>query len=118
MNLNFSPAGVTSVGSMMVVFPTPNPRLDIIEAAGTAIPEGSGPVSLLLPFGSDPNRTIKVQARDFNDSVPIALVLTPDNGPPTLYQSVIDNRAANPATTTINVALPLNVQTYIHAWTR
>lgn len=115
---NFSPSGVTSVGSMMVVFPSPNPRLDIVEAAGTAIPEGSGPVFVQLPFGSSPNRGIILQARDFNDVVPITLVLTPDNGTPVSYEAEIDNRTANPARTTVNVTLPVNVQVSVNAWTR
>src|SRR5207253_10392135 len=58
MNLSFSSgAPVTSVGSLMIVFPTPLPRLDISEAAGTAIPQGSGPVLLPPPFDSSPNAT-------------------------------------------------------------
>ena len=103
---------------MMIVFPTPNPRLDVIEAAGTAVPVGSGPVFVQLPFGSSPNRIIKVQARDFNDVVPITVQLTPDNGSPVTYQAQIDNRAANPAQADVSVTLPLNVQTAVHVWTR
>lgn len=114
----FNPAASTSVGSMMVVFPAPRPRLDITEAAGTAIPLNSGPVVVLLPFGSDTNRTVKVRAQDFNDVVPINVVLTPDNGTPSVYQAQIDNRAANPAEVTVNVVVPVNVQTAVNAWTR
>ncbi len=115
---NYTANGVTSIGSLMTVFPSPNPRLDIIQAAGTAIPQGSGPVLVQLPFGSSPNRTITVQAKDFNDVVPITVQLTPDNGTPIRYQAQIDNKAANPAQTDINVTLPLNVQVAVHVWTR
>ena len=118
MSLSFVPVGVTSIGSLMVVFPTPVPRLDIIEAAGTEIAEGSGPVVMTLPFGSSADRTIVVQARDFNSVVPIAVVLTPDNGDSVTYETTIDNETTNPADVTVNVTLPVNVQTKINAWTR
>jgi hypothetical protein len=115
---SFDPPGSTSVGSMMLVFPTPAPRLDITEAAGTAIPLNSGPVFVLLPFGSATNRTIKVRAQDFGGVVPINVVLTPDNGTPVIYPAQIDNGAANPAEVTVNVVVPVNVQTSVNAWTR
>jgi hypothetical protein len=118
LNFNLVPPGVASLGSMMLVFPTPNPRLDIIEAAGTAVPLNSGPVFVQLPFGSSPNRVIKLQARDFNDVVPITVQLTPDNGTPIRYETQIDNRGNIPATTDVNVVLPVNVQVAVHAWTR
>jgi len=114
----WAPVGVTSIGSMMMVFPTPLPQLAIIEVAGTAIPVGSGPVFVQLPFGSSPNREVKIQARDFNDTVPITVVLTPDNGKPISYRAEIDNRSSNPGTATVNVTIPVNVQTSIDAWTR
>jgi hypothetical protein len=118
INFGFNPGGITSIGSMMIVFPEPLPRLNITEAAGTAIPVGSGPVFVNLPFGSNPNRIIKVQAQDFNDSVPVRLVLTPDNGSPLMYDAVINNLGVNPAETSVSVVLPINVQTSVHAFTR
>jgi hypothetical protein len=118
IGLNFGPAAVTSVGSMMLVFPSPIPRLDIVEVAGTAVPLGSGPVFVNLPFGSLPNRQVKVRAQDFNETVPITVVLTPDNGAPVSYNTSINNSANNPAEVTLDIVLPLNVQTTVHAWTR
>jgi hypothetical protein len=118
LNCNLQPQGVASLGSMMLVFPNPTPRLDIVAAAGTAIPVGSGPVFIQLPFGSTSNRTVTVQARDFNALVPIDVVLTPDNGISATYAATIDNQAANPAQVVVNVVVPVNVQTAVHAWTR
>lgn len=118
ISFSFNPAASTSIGSMMMVFPAPLPRLDITEAAGTAITVGSVPVVVILPFGSSTNRTVRVQASNFSDLVPINVVLTPDNGTPVTYQAQIDNRAVNPAETTVNVVIPVNVQTAIYAWTR
>lgn len=113
-------AGQASVGSFMAVFPGPVPRLDIVDAAGTAIPEGNAdPVSILLPFGSTTNRAVTVQARDFNASVPIAVVLTPESGPSQTYQTNINNTAGNnPATVTVNVTVPVNTKVAVNAWTR
>lgn len=115
---SFDPVSSTSIGSMMLVFPTPLPRLDITEAAGTPIPPGSGPVTIILPFGSATNRTVKVQASNFNDLVPIDVVLTPDNGKPTTYSAEIDNRTTNPGQVTVEVVIPVNVQTAVSVWTR
>lgn len=102
----------------MLVFPNPQPRLDIIEAASMTIPEGSGPVILQLPFGSSPNRKIKVQARDFNAEVPITVVLTPDHGTPLSHAAKINNAASNPASVTVDVVLPVNEQTTVHVYSK
>ena len=92
---------------------------DILEAAGTTIPEGTGgPVSVQLPFNSDTNRTVIVQARNFNASVPIRVSLIPESGDPITYDAQIDNAAANPAQTTVNVGFPLNTRVNVQVWTR
>jgi len=115
----FSSTPAASIGANLAVFPSVVPRLDIIDAAGTAIPEGNpGPVTIQLPFGSSSNRTVTVQARDFNAVVPISLVLTPDSGRQQVYQASIDNAAANPAQATIDVTVPVNVVVSVNAWTR
>ena len=112
-------AAIASVGSMMLVVPAPLPRLDIVEALGNPVNEGAGPVNIQLPFGSSPNRQIKVQARDFNAVVPIVVVLTPDHGPSSSVNAEIDNSAGkNPATSTVDITLPVNEQTAIRVFTR
>ena len=104
----------------MVVFPNPLPRLDVLEAAGTIIAEGaSNAVSVLLPYTSDTNRTVTLQARDFNGVVPVDLVLTPDSGSRRVYSLSITNTAgSNPAQITIPVVIPVNTLVTINAWTR
>jgi hypothetical protein len=117
--LQVEPSSALSLGSLMMVFPSPLPRLDITEAAGTVIAEGTaGPVQVLLPFGSSPDRTVTVQARDFGASVPIRVVLTPENGTPVSYDATIDNAAGNPATAIVNVTFPVNTVVQVNAWTR
>lgn len=119
MNFQFFNPDITSVGSLLLIFPTPLPRLDIIEAAGTAIPVNSGPVTLQLPFGSSPNRSVRIQARDFNAQVPITLVLTPDHGAPLTYTGTINNTGANnPNFVDINVVMPINEQTTFHVYSK
>jgi hypothetical protein len=118
LNINFLPAATTSVGSMMIVEPTPVPRLDVIEAAGTAIAVGAGPATILLPFGSPAAQTVKVRAKDFSQVVPIRVLLTPDHGASKTYDTEINNVAANPAEVTVNVEFPLNVQTAVEVFTR
>ena len=118
LQLNFVPSSVTSVGSTMLVFPTPLPQLDIVEAAGRTIALGSGPVMVQLPYNSLTNQVIKVQAKNFFSTVPIRVTLTPDNGTASTFDATIDNRSTNPAEASINVNMPVNVQVTIHAWTR
>jgi hypothetical protein len=118
LRLTFAPNAATTVGANMFVFPSPLPKLDVIEAAGTTIPLGGNPVRITLPFGSSTNRTVVVQARDFSAVVPIAVVLTPDSGPRVTVQAQVDNTTQNPATVTVPVSLRPNVQTTIHVWTR
>jgi hypothetical protein len=114
-----TPAVTPSVGAFMTSFAPGNPKLDVIAAAGTVIPEGvAAPVTISLPFGSDPNRTITVQARNFNAVVPIDVVLTPDSGAVIKVQAQIDNAAANPATVTVPVTFPVNTPVAVNAWTR
>lgn len=115
----FSPMSTTAIGSLVFVFPDVVPRLDIIEAAGEIIPEGQPePVMVLLPFGSTTSRTVTVQARDFIGIVPINVVLTPASGPPVVYPADIDMSLGNPAQVIVDVEIPVNTATRIHAWTR
>jgi hypothetical protein len=117
--VSFSGPPTPSIGANLAVFPTPIPRLDIVDAAGTSIPEGTnGPVTIQLPFGSSSNRTVTVQARDFNAVVPISVVLTPDSGRAQVYLSTIDNAASNPAQATVDVTVPVNTVVSVNAWTR
>lgn len=119
IGFNFQPLNVTSIGSAMVVFPPNSPRLDILEAAGRVIPEGTNsPVFVELPFGADTNRTVVVQARNFGTNVPIRVVLTPAAGDPISYDSQINNLSANPAQATVNVGFPVNTVVAVNVWTR
>jgi len=116
--LNLVPSSVATIGANMVAIPTNAPRLNITQAAGNTIPEGTNsPVFFMLPQGASTNQTVTVQARNFNALVPIRVVLTPDNGPSSSYDTNIDN-TVSPALVTVPVVVPVNVQVHVNAWTR
>lgn len=117
LRLFLDPPSASSVGGLMAVFPDPSPRLDIIEAAGRAVPQDT-PTQVLLPGGSPATQAIKVRARDFGQIVPIRVVITPDSGPSSTVDGQIDNAAANPAEATLNVTIPANTLTRIAVYTR
>lgn len=112
-------AGVFSHGSQMFVFPPVLPRLDIVEAAGQAIPAGTAnAVNIQLAAGSPTNQMVRVQARDFAGVVPIDIVVVPENGASTAYPAQIDMRTGNPTQVSVEVAIPSGTFSRIYAWTR
>ena len=111
--------GIATRGAQMFVFPPTVPRLDIIEAAGTAIPEGTGNlVQVDLPAGSATDRTVRVQGRIFTGIVPITVAVISENRPSTRYNAEIDMNTGNPAAVTLNVVIPDGTISRIQTWTR
>lgn len=125
LRLNVIPRENHTVGANMFTFPPQVPRLDIVQAAGTDIPlNAPNPVRIQLGFGENPNKVVRVRAQNFGLRVPIAVVLTPENGSRIIIDKigtndlVIDNTAANPATLDVPVTIPQNVLVTINVWTR
>jgi hypothetical protein len=116
--LNFSIVGISSIGGNLLVFPPTVARLDVVEAAGNAVPLGSDPVVFTLPFGSDTNRTIRIRAQDFARTVPIRVTLTPDTGDKRVFDAEVDNTTVNPAVVDVPVSVPVNTLVTVHCWTR
>ena len=116
--LRFVFQGVSSVGGNLFTFPPVVPRLDTIEVAGNVLPVGSAPATFTLPFGSAPNRTVKIQASDFGRKVPIRVTLTPDAGSPVVVDTEIDNSAGGPTVLEVPVVVPVNTLVTVHCWTR
>ncbi len=112
--------GVATRGAQMFVFPpAPIARLDIIEAAGTVIPEGTGSiVQVELPAGSSTSRTVRVQGRDFTGIVPITVIVIPENRPSTRYNAQIDMSGGNPSSVTVDVVIPDGTVSRVQTWTR
>lgn len=111
--------GKATRGSQMFVFPSGNPRLDILSAAGTAIPEGANtPVTVTLPIGAPQNQIVRVQARGFTTDVPIRVKITPENAPSATFDGVILQSSGNPPFADVEVTLPVDTVCHVHAWTR
>lgn len=117
-SVRFNITGVSSIGGNLLVFPPTVPALNLIEAADNPIPEGSGPVTFTLPFGSTTNRTVKIQASGFARNVPIRVTLTPDSGERRVFDAEVDNTTTNPAVVTVPVTVPVNTLVTVHCWTR
>jgi len=119
LNLQASRGASATRGSQMFVFPSYNPHLDIIEAAGQPIPAGTtNSVSFELPPGPPTNIVVRVQGTDFTNNVPIRVVVTPENGSSASFDATIDISQGNPASSDVSVTLPAGTLSSIHAWTR
>lgn len=100
-----------------MVFPPPY-RLAIIEAGGQVIAEGaSSGVSIQLPHGASTNQLVKVQARNFTNDVAIRVVVTPEGGSSSSYDTNIV-MSSNPSSVTVPVVLSAGQVNRLHAWTR
>jgi len=106
-------------GIQMFVFPAGNPKLDIINAAGTAVSEGTNaPVTVYLPVGSPTNQLVRVQARGFMNDIPIRVKITPENAPSATFDGIIPQSSGNPPFADVQVTLPVDTVCHVHAWTR
>ena len=111
--------GKWSIGSQMYVFPPGNPRLNIVEAAGQTVAEGTNaPVIVSLPPGSSTNQVIKVKAAGFTGSVPVTVAVVPEAGPSSRFDGVITVIGGNPTVGNINVVIPVDSFCNIKVWTR
>ena len=112
-------SSVASRGSRMVVFSATAPVLDIIDVSGQAIPAGTNSsVQIVLPNGTSTNQTVKVQARNFTNDVPIRVIVTPENGPSGSFDATILQSSGNPPSTNVPVIIPVGSACQINAWTR
>lgn len=118
--LTFLPTNTSigTIGTFMLVEPSPLPRLDILAAAGRVIDIDSGPVQVVLPTGTSTSQTVTVQATDFTGIVLIEVVVLPENGLPVTVTANIDMAGGNPSQVVVPVEIPLNTTAFIHAWRR
>lgn len=116
--LSSVPTAAMSVGSLMAVFPSTVPRLDIVSVAGNGIGVGAAsPLVFTLPLNSTATQAVTVRATNFSGIVPISVVATPDSGNRIVIDTEINADVA-PAETTVTINLPQNIAVRIHAWTR
>ncbi len=108
--------GSVTTGTNFLIEPSPQPRLDILEVAGTPISEGAAPVVIDLGNIEELETTITVQARDFGATVPVSIVLQPEVGDRSVVSGQINNLTQNPASEVFPITLPANVTTAVHVW--
>ena len=114
--LEFYVAGASSLGSFVVAFPDPLPRLDILHVAGQEIPEGTpNGVVVHLPPGSDPLQLVRVQALDFPEPVTVEVVAVPNSGTPRTESAIA---AAGSGSVEVLIEIPENTITHVFAWIR
>jgi len=105
-------------GANFIIFPDPAPTLEVIELAGEAVDPSTGIALVQLPVGTDPNTKVRLRASNFGKSIPISIVLQPENGNRTIIETTIDNSSEDPVEQEYDITLPVNVTTQVFVWTR
>lgn len=108
----------SSRGAQMFVFPAVQPRLDIIEVAGQAIPfPATNGVSIALPLGADTTQIVKVRASGFTNDVAITVTVVPTDRASSTSLAVI-SMTNNPVVISVPVTLAADSTNRIYVWTR
>lgn len=115
LNISFRDT-IRAIGSFMTVFPTPNPKLEIISAAGSAVNPAT-PAVIQLLFGSPSAQIVRVRATNFTAPVDINVVVTPESGDALVFPATIITSGA-PAEQDVAVSIPPNTVAHIDVWTR
>ncbi|MCI0540804.1 MAG: hypothetical protein L0Z50_36860 [Verrucomicrobiales bacterium] len=117
-DLKFSYFGVVRQGREMYVFPPNNPRLEIIEAGGQPIANGTvGIVNVQLLLGASTNQTVKLRAHNFSGRVSVEVRVTPETGQANSFRTEFD-ASTNPAEVTVDIFIVPDITHRIQAWTR
>lgn len=112
-------AQYATYGSNMVVFPPDFPTLKIKQVGTTNIAETQvDPVFVLFPAGSAEAQTVRVSVKDFNTTVPLRAVVTPQNGSKASFDFTVDNSAGGATEGTVQVNIPAGVSSRVDVWTR
>ncbi len=114
----FGLGAASSIGSLMQVSLPNNPKLEITNVAGTAIPANSGAALVSLPGSAPTTQPISLRATGFTATVPVRLVLTPFNGAQVIVDGEIVPNAQGIGTLTLNAAVPGNSTVAVDAWVR
>ena len=115
-----SPALAISYGSMLATgLEGTLPRLELVSVAGRPVPTNNVATGfILLPNGVSGTQPVVVRAKNFGAQVPIRVVVAPDNGPTTFFDSTVNNTGPNPAEATVTAFIPANSPARINVWTR
>ena len=107
----------------MFVFPQDNRLTSASVTAGTNFYSlnPTNPASISLPAGpAITNATVEVRAEGLfygASSVPIAVVVTPENGASATYTNSI-SISNNAGSTNVTVTIPTGTTSTLHVWTR
>lgn len=109
--------GVAAIGTFLSVFPAGLARLSIVEVAGNTIPEGAdAAAAILLPVGSSTTQTVRLVGHNFVGTVPIEVVVVPENAPTASYTGNLVAAADRTGQVSVQVEIPANIPTSIYAW--
>ncbi len=124
-NIKLLPASATSAvrGFQLFIFPPETNSLEIISiiADGETYPidPNTNFFKSLLAGPDITNAIVQVRASGnfYNaTNIPIAVVVTPDNGPSTSYTNTLV-RSGSPTTNSFTVTIPSGTTSAIHVWT-
>lgn len=106
-------------GSNMTVFPPNFPGLRITQVGTQVIPGTQvAPVFVLFPAGSPATQTVTVSCTNFNSTVPLRAVVTPQSGSTQTFDFTVDNTAGGTTTGSVDVQIPAGVASRVDVWTR
>lgn len=130
MNLTFPGIDTGSrltFDSLMVVFVTPEPRIDITQVGAQAVPlDHEGEYFVFFPTGTSPTQKVRVQTTGLTGIINMTLKIAPENGSQTLQTISIDTESHHPGTDgagnptawrEYDVTFPINKRTSIEVWT-
>ena len=103
---------------MQVIHPA-LPSVRIIQVGTQVIPGTQvAPVFVLFPAGSPATQTVMVSCTNFNSTVPLRAVVTPQSGSRQTFDFTVDNASGGTTTGTVDVQIPAGVSSRVDVWTR
>jgi len=106
-------------GANMTVFPPNFPGLRITQVGTQVIPGTQvAPVFVLFPAGSPATQTVTVSCTNFNSTVPLRAVVTPQSGSTQTFDFTVDNTAGGTTSGSVQVQIPAGVASRVDVWTR
>jgi len=103
----------------MTVFPPNFPGLRITQVGTQVIPGTQvAPVFVLFPAGSPATQTVTVSCTNFNSTVPLRAVVTPQSGSTQTFDFTVDNTAGGTTSGSVQVQIPAGVASRVDVWTR
>lgn len=104
-------------GSRMAVFPSPLPRIDLLNVAGTAIAEGTtSAATITLPPGSSSSQNVQAKVSGMTGTVDVITAVIPENGTRVLTTTSVDMSGGGPVTIDVPVTIPVGGRVAIEVY--